>query len=91
MWLLAGTQAIDQLICCFGPVRGAASLCSQCTPTRGVRCGTPLGFQVWVPTPLIWVRASGLQVSARAAFPEFTVQGLRGEESQRLWLLQRVL
>ena len=26
-------------------------------------------FQVWAPSPLIWVRATGLQVSAGAAYP----------------------
>ena len=71
----------------FGPVGGAASLSSRCTPTRGFSCGRPAGvsgvgsqpgFQVWATTPLIWVRATGLQVSARAARPAFTVQGLRG-------------
>ena len=53
MWSLAGSQAIDQLICCFGPesrgpwalcfgpVGGAASLCSWCAPTGGYRCGRP--------------------------------------------------
>ena len=55
---------------------GAASLSSRCTPTRGFSCGRPAGvsgvgsqpgFQVWATTPLIWVRATGLQVSARAA------------------------
>ena len=55
MWLLARSQAVDKLIRgfgpwsrgqwvrCFGPVGGAASLCSQCTPTRGVRCECPAG------------------------------------------------
>ena len=27
--------------------------------------GSQPGFQVWAPTPLIWVRATGLQVSGR--------------------------
>ena len=52
---------------------------------------THLRFQVWAPTPLIWVCATRLQVSTLAAFPAFTVQGLRGEGRQRLWLLLRVL
>ena len=38
------------------------------------------GFQVWAPSLLIWVQATGLQVSAGAAYPEFTVQELRGEQ-----------
>ena len=53
--------------------------------------GGQLGFQVWAPSPLICVRATGLQVSAWAAYPAFTVQGLRGEGRQRPQLLQRVL
>ena len=57
----------------FGPVRGASILCSWCAPTRGFRLGAPPGFQVWVPSPLILVRATGLQVSTGAAYPEFTV------------------
>ena len=49
------------------------------------------GFQVWAPSPLIWVCATGLQVRAGAAYPTFTVQGLRGEGCQRWLLLQKVL
>ena len=47
-------------------------------------------FKLWAPSLLIWVRATGLQVSAGAAYPVFTVQGLSGEGPQR-WLLWRVL
>ena len=53
--------------------------------------GAPPGFQVWAPSPLICVHATGLQVSAGAAFPEFTVQGLRVEGHQRPRLMRRVL
>ena len=53
--------------------------------------GGQLGFQLWAPSPLIWVRATRLQVSAGAVYCVFTVQGRRGEGRQRLWLLQRVL
>ena len=61
-------------------------------PPPGVSgVGSQLGFQLWAPSPLIWVRATGLQVSAGAAYPAFTVQGLRGEGCQRPWLLPRVL
>ena len=49
------------------------------------------GFQVWAPSPLICVRTTGLQVSARAVYGAFTIQGLRGDGRQSLWLLQRVL
>ena len=44
--------------------------------------GARPGFQVWASTWLIWVRATGLEVSARAACPMFTIQGLRGEGRQ---------
>ena len=53
--------------------------------------GAPPGFQVWVDSLLIRVRATGLQVSAGAAYPVFTVQGLKGEGRQRTRLLLRVL
>ena len=47
--------------------------------------GSHLRFQVWAPSPLIWVQPAGLQVRAGAAYPEFTVQGPRGEGHQRCW------
>ena len=53
--------------------------------------GAPPGFHVWPPSPLICVRATGLQMSAGAAYPEFTVQGQSGEGCQRPGLLPRVL
>ena len=53
--------------------------------------GGQLGFQVWAPSPLIWVRTTGLQESAGAAYPTLTVQGRRGEGRQELQLLLRVL
>ena len=53
--------------------------------------GSHLRFQVWAPSPLIWVRTTGLQVSAGAAYPAFTVPGLRGEGRQKLRQLPRVL
>ena len=53
--------------------------------------GTPPWFQVWAPSALRWVCETGLQVIAGAAYPAFTVQGLRGEGRQRLRLLLRVL
>ena len=49
------------------------------------------GFQAWAPSQLIWVRTTRLQVSAGAAYPMFTAQGLRGEGRQRQSLLRRVL
>ena len=53
--------------------------------------GVPPGFQVWAPSPLIWVHSTGLQVSAGSAYPMFSVQGLRGDGRQRLGLLWKVL
>ena len=37
---------------------------------------TPPAFQLLTPSPLIWVCTTGLQVSAGAAYPAFTIQGL---------------
>ena len=129
MWSLAGSQAFDHSICCFGPVSRAAGSSSalglSCSlladpaalglsrvalgsstlglwvgqlasapgahPPEVSGVGAPRGFQVWAPCRLIWVLATGLQVSAWAAYPAFTVQGLRGEGRQRLRLLLRVL
>ena len=53
--------------------------------------GALLGFQLWAPSLLFWEHATGLQVSTGAAYPAFTVQGLRGEGHQRPRLLQRFL
>ena len=71
-------------------VRQLASAPSAHPPKVSGVGGQP-GFPVWALTPLIWVRATWLQVRAGAAYPVFTVQGLRGEGHQRLWLLWRVL
>ena len=95
-----GTESRGWLACRLGPVLGAASLCSRCALTGGFRCGCPagvsgvggqLGFQLWTPSPLIGVHATGLQVSAGDGYPVFTVQGLRREGRQRPRLLRRVL
>ena len=40
--------------------------------------GSQLGFQVWAPSQLIWVRATGLQVSAQASFPRVHSPGTEG-------------
>ena len=62
--LLWAWLALGQQVGRLGPVCGAASLCSWWAPTRGFRCGVPagvlgvggqLGFQLWAPSPLIWV------------------------------------
>ena len=116
MWSLAGSQAVDQPICCFGSgsrlvgwstalglnhrasQSAALGLCGgQLASAPGVDppkvsgVGALLGFQLWAPSLLIWVQATGFQVSAAAAYPAFTVQGLRGEGRQRPRLLWRVL
>ena len=49
--------------------------------------GGQLGFQLWAPSPLIWVRASRDSGEHGATYPEFIVQGLSGEGHQRLRLL----
>ena len=100
----AGSQAIDQRTCCFGPESSSAGgsaalgLCmGQVASAPGAHppevsgVGGQLGFQVWAPSPLIWVSATGLPMSAGATYPVFTVQELRGEGRQRLGLLWRVL
>ena len=46
-------------------------------------------FQLWAPSPLIWVRASRASGECRGCFSEFTVEGLRGEGRQRPRLLLR--
>ena len=51
----------------------------------------PPGFHVWAPSSLICVCATGLPVSAGAAYPVLAVQGRREEGRQGPWLLPRVL
>ena len=60
-------------------------------PPEVLGVGALPGFQVWVPSPLIWVHVTRLQVSTGAAYPSFTVQGFREEGRQRPPLLRRVL
>ena len=72
---------------CVGQLASAPSA----HPPKVSGVGGQLGFQVWAPSPLIWVRATRLQVRAGAAYLVFTVQGLRGEGRQRPQLLRRVL
>ena len=99
MWSLAGSQAVDQLICCFGPASHSASWSAALGLSRMACPSAALGlcvgqlafalvrahprFQVWAPSLIIWVCTTGLQVSAGAAYPAFTVQGLRGEGCQK--------
>ena len=76
----------------FGPVGGAASLCSRCSQR----------FQVWAPLrgfmygPLLANlharnRASGERQGSGAAYPGLAVQERRGEGRQGPRLLPRVL
>ena len=44
-----------------------------------IRAPTHPGFQVWAPSPLIWVRTSWASGERWGCFSMFTVQGLRGE------------
>ena len=53
--------------------------------------GAPPGFQVWAPSPLIWVCASRASGERWGCFSSFTVQGLRSEGLQGPGLLWRVL
>ena len=48
-------------------------------------------FQLWAPSPLIWVCVSRASGERLGCFSVFTVQGLRGEGRQRPCLLWRVL
>ena len=60
VWSLTGSQAfvwVVQPICCFGPVRGAASHRSGYAPTRGFRCGLPGHFWRCEPTQALCVCA----------------------------------
>ena len=97
VFLLLWPGRCAALALCVGQL---ASVPGAHPPTRGFRCGRharvsgvggQLGFQLWAPSLVIWVCATGLQVSAGAAYPAFTVQGLRGEGHQRPRLLQRFL
>ena len=60
---------------CVGQLASAPSV----HPPEVSGVGALSGFQVWAPSPLIWVRATGLQVSTGAGYPKFTVQGLKRE------------
>ena len=48
-------------------------------------------FQLWAPSPLIWVHASQASGERWGCFSAFTVQGLRGEGHKSLRVLLRVL
>ena len=72
---------------------GAFCLCAQAAGPL-IRARTHPEFQLWAPSPLIWVRASRASGELRGCFSAFTFQGLTREGRQRprlLRLLQRVL
>ena len=60
-------------------------------PSKVSGVGSQLEFQLWAPSPLIWVRASWASGESWGCFSTVTVQGLRGEGRQRPLLLWRVL
>ena len=60
VWSPAGSQAVDrvvQLIQGFGRVQGAASPSSVCASPEVLAVGAQSAFQVWLPRPLMEVRA----------------------------------
>ena len=69
---------------------GAFCLCTQAAGLL-IRVRAHPEFQLWAPSPLIWVRASQASGERWGCFSAFTVQGLRGEELQRPRLLRIVL
>ena len=84
--MLLGWQAARPLIsrsAALGLCMGQLASAPGVHPPKVSGVGGQPGFPVWAPTPLIWVHATGLQVRAGAAYPAFTVQGLRGEGRQR--------
>ena len=60
---------------CVGQLASA----SGAHPPNVSGVGSQLGFQLWAPSPLIWVRTTWLQLRAGAGYPKFTVQGLKRE------------
>ena len=69
---------------------GAFCLCTQAAGPL-IRVRAHLGFQLWAPSPLIWVRASRASGVGWGCFSVFTGREQRGEGLQRLRLLGRVL
>ena len=85
-----GTESRGTRFRGFGPGGGAASLCSRCS--RRFQVLAPLrGFMCVSPQFANSVRATGPQVSARAAYLALAVQAWSGEGRQGPRLLRRVL
>ena len=83
----------------YGRPAGVLGVCAHpgtfclCTQAAGslIRARAHLEFQLWAPSPLIWVCARWASGERWGCFSAFTVQGLRGEGCQSLQLLWRVL
>ena len=86
-----GLGRAAHLSAALGLCLGQLASAPRAHPPEVSGVGAQLGFQLCTPSPIIWVRGTGLQVSSGVAYPSFTVQGLRGEGCQRLGLLRRVL
>ena len=87
-----GTESRGTGVGGFGPVGGAASLCSRCS--RRFQVWAPLrGFMYGPPFANLRARnqASGEPWGSGAAYPALAVQGRRGEGRQGPQLLLRVL
>ena len=87
-----GTESRGTRFRGFGPVGGAASLCSRCS--RRFQVWAPLrGFMYGPPFANLRARnqASGEPWGSGAAYPALAVQGRRGEGRQGPRLLRRVL
>ena len=82
MWSPAGSLAIAQAVPDVHPPEvsgvGTQPGFHVSAPTSLMEMHAHPEFQVWAPGLLIWVRTTRLQVRAGAAYPPFTVQGLRG-------------
>ena len=78
MWSLAGSQAVDQQICCFGPellgpVHGQLASAPSAHSPEVSGVGTLPGFQVWVSS---W---------GFSCWPQSTNLGVRNQASGEPW------
>ena len=87
-----GTESLGTRVAVWGLWVEQLASAPDALPPEVSGVGTPLpGFHVWAPSSLLCVLATGLQVSAGAAYPAFTVQRQSGEGLQGPRLLPRVL
>ena len=91
--VVARSQVVVQvagMICGFGPgVRGRSLAVGLCAGQPATELGThpselsgvgaQPGFQLWEPSPLMWVHASRVSGECWGCLFAFTVQGLTGE------------